>query len=320
MSCRSRLLLVSVVLAAGFGIASAAAQPGLEREPVTVTSEPAVRGMSVWQAVILGVVEGVTEYLPVSSTGHLIVTQRLMGIPVGTAEEKDAADAFAICIQAGAILAVIGIYFPSVRRMTLGLLGRDAEGLRLAISLFTAFLPAAVIGLALNKTIKAALFGMWPVVTAWIVGGVAILLVARKPKPTEIIPGQLPIPTLRQALLIGLLQCVAMWPGTSRSLMAIVGGIVVGLGMRRAVEFSFLLGVVTLGAATVKDGVEFGPLMLEAYGWTALIAGGLAALVSAVLAVKWLVEYLNRHGLQIFGWYRIAIGLAVGAWLLSGAT
>jgi undecaprenyl-diphosphatase len=275
--------------------------------------------MSIPEALVLGVVEGVTEYLPVSSTGHLIVTQRLLGISVATETEKNAADAFAICIQAGAILAVIGLYFGSVRRMAAGCLGRDPDGLRLAVSLLTAFLPAAAIGLLLNKTIKAVLFGMWPVVIAWIVGGIAILLVARRPKPEDTAPDALPIPTTRQALLIGFLQCVAMWPGTSRSLMAIVGGILAGLGMRRSVEFSFLLGVLTLGAATLKDGVEFGPLMLDTYGWPALIAGGVAAFVSAVVAVRWLVGYLNRHGLQVFGWYRIAVGLAVGAWLLSGA-
>jgi undecaprenyl-diphosphatase len=297
-----------------------AAQPALS--PPSTTSptpvDPAKPEMNLWQAVVLGVVEGVTEYLPISSTGHLIVTQRLMGIPVGTPQEKDAADAFAICIQAGAILAVLGLYFPSVRRMTLGLLGRDPDGLKLAISLVTAFLPAMVAGLLLSKPIKAVLFGMWPVVFAWIIGGIAILLVARKPKPSTDEPGILPIPSLRQALLIGCFQCVAMWPGTSRSLMAIVGGIVVGMGMRRAVEFSFLLGLLTLGAATAKDGLEFGPLMLHTYGLPALIVGAIAAFASAVFAVRWLVGYLNQHGLQVFGYYRIAIGLIVAMWLKVG--
>jgi len=284
--------------------------------PPDLPVEPAPPKMQLWEALVLGVVEGVTEYLPISSTGHLIVTQRLLGISVETPEAKDAADAFAICIQAGAILAVLGLYFPSVRRTMLGLLGRDPEGLRLAIALVTAFLPALVFGLLLNKAIKAVLFGMWPVIFAWIVGGIVILAVARKPKPSAEGQGGLPVPDLRQALLIGCFQCVAMWPGTSRSLMAIVGGIVVGMGMRRAVEFSFLLGVITLGAATVKDGLEFGPLMLETYGLPALVTGAIAAFASAVLAVRWLVGYLNQHGLQIFGWYRIVAGLLAGAWLL----
>jgi len=284
--------------------------------PADLPVETPLPKMSLWQAVVLGVVEGVTEYLPISSTGHLIVTQRLMGISVETPEAKDAADAFAICIQAGAIVAVLGLYFPSVRRMLLGVLGRDPEGLRLAMALVTAFLPALVLGLLFNKMITAVLFGMWPVIFAWIVGGIIILAVARKPKPSGEAPGTLPVPDLRQALLIGCFQCVAMWPGTSRSLMAIVGGMVVGMGMRRSVEFSFLLGVITLGAATVKDGLEFGPLMLETYGLPALVAGAIAAFASAVLAVRWLVGYLNQHGLQVFGWYRIAVGLLVGAWML----
>jgi len=193
-------------------------------------------------------------------------------------------------------------------------------GLRLAIALVTAFLPALVLGVLLNKPIKAALFGMWPVIFAWIVGGIIILAVARKPKPSLGDPHALPIPDLRQALLIGCFQCVAMWPGTSRSLMAIVGGIIVGMGMRRAVEFSFLLGVITLGAATAKDGLEFGPLMLETYGMPALVVGAVAAFAFAVFAVKWLVGYLNQHGLQIFGWYRIAAGVLVGAWVIFGST
>ena len=306
-------LFVGLVWTGCLAAQTAAPAPAV---PVTpVETETAAPGMSLWQAIVLGVVEGVTEYLPVSSTGHLIVTQRLMGIGTETPAQKDAADAFAICIQAGAILAVLGLYFPSVRRMCLGLLGRDPDGLKLALALITAFLPALVLGVLLNKAIKAALFGMWPVIFAWIVGGIVILLVARKPKPSTEDPGSLPTPDLRQALLIGCFQCVAMWPGTSRSLMAIVGGIVVGLGMRRAVEFSFLLGVLTLGAATAKDGLEYGPLMLETYGLPALVAGAVAAFVSAVFAVKWLVGYLNQHGLQIFGWYRIAVGLLVGALL-----
>lgn len=280
-------------------------------------AETAQPKMELWKALVLGVVEGVTEYLPVSSTGHLIVTQRLLGISVDTPRAKDAADAFAICIQAGAIVAVLGLYFPSVRRMLAGLTGRDPEGLRLAIGLVMAFLPALVLGVLFNKMIKAVLFGIWPVIFAWIAGGIIILAVARKPKPSEEAPGTLPVPDLRQALLIGCCQCVAMWPGTSRSLMAIVGGILVGMGMRRAVEFSFLLGVITLGAATVKDGLEFGPLMLETYGLPALVTGAVAAFASAVLAVRWLVGYLNRHGLQVFGWYRIAAGVLVGAWWLS---
>ncbi|MEM6910972.1 MAG: undecaprenyl-diphosphate phosphatase [Verrucomicrobiota bacterium] len=300
------LILAALALASG---------PLAAQEPeVSATPE-----MNLWQAGVLGIVEGLTEYLPISSTGHLIVTQRFLGIPMDTPERKQAADAYAISIQGGAILAVLGLYFPSVRRMALGLLGRDPEGLRLALALVVAFLPAVAIGLAFNHIIKEYLFGLWPVVMAWIVGGILILVLARKPKAEELgESGTLPVPTLRQSLLIGLFQCVAMWPGTSRSLMVIVGGLLVGLSMRRSVEFSFLLGLLTLGAATCKDAVEFGPLMLATYGWGSLLVGGLAALISAVFAVKWMVGYLNRHGLQLFGWYRIAVGLLVASLIWAG--
>jgi len=284
--------------------------------PLTV-SEPAT-SMNIFQAAVLGVVEGVTEYLPVSSTGHLIVTQRLLGIPLDSEQAKTAADAFAISVQGGAILAVLGLYLPSVKRMVMGCIGRDPDGLRLALSLLVAFLPAAVLGLTFGSWVKENLFTMWAVVAAWIVGGIAILFFARKPDPTAPQQTGLPIPTMNQAFLIGLLQCVAMWPGTSRSLMVIVGGVLVGMGLRRAVEFSFLLGVITLGAATAKDTLDHGELMWETYGPAALAVGFIASTVSAFVAVKWLIHYITRHGMQIFGYYRIAVGLAVGAALWFG--
>lgn len=276
--------------------------------------------LTITQAVILGIVEGITEYLPISSTGHLIVTQRILGIPMDSPDAKVAADAFAISIQGGAILAVLGLYWKSVVRMGAGCLGKDSEGLKLAIALVTAFLPAVVIGLAAGDWIKGHLFGMWPVIAAWILGGVALLIFAGKPEPEapHSGPKPLPIPTLKQAIFIGLLQCVAMWPGTSRSLMVMVGGLVVGMGLRRSVEFSFLLGVLTLGAATAKDTLEFGPLMVQTYGVDSIAAGFIAAAVSALLAVKWLVGYLGRHGLRGFGYYRIAAGVVVGAFVLLG--
>jgi len=286
--------------------------------------------MTPVEALILGIVEGLTEYLPVSSTGHLIVTQRFMGIGL-EGRDKAAADCFAICIQAGAILAVLGLYWPRVRQMILGVLGRDREGLKLALAIGVAFLPAAVIGLLANDWIEAQLFGLKPVVGAWLVGGVAILFVDRWMKRGGGSEGvDLFEMSLRMALVIGLAQCVAMWPGTSRSLMTILGGVLVGLRLAAAVEFSFLLGVLTLTAATVKkalwplDGIEpryeqpFGGalLMWDSYGLVPLLIGVVAATVSAALAVKWMVAYLNRRGLGVFGWYRIAVGIAVGALVL----
>lgn len=290
--------------------------------------------MEPWQAFILGVIEGITEYLPVSSTGHLLVAQHLMGIGTQTATDKAAADTFAICIQGGAILAVLGLYYKRVLQMILGVFGKDSEGLKLTMMLIAGFMPAAVIGLALNDKIEQKLFGMWPVIIAWVVGGVMILATAwwRKGNPARGGGKELAQMTLKMALLIGLLQCVAMWPGTSRSLMTIVGGLIVGLSVRAAVEYSFLLGVLTLTAATAKkavwkvEGLDASydvwgggaKLMWETYGAMPLAIGIVAAAVSAAIAVKWLVSYLQSHGLSVFGWYRIGLGLIIGSLVAAG--
>lgn len=289
--------------------------------------------MESWQAFILGVIEGITEYLPVSSTGHLLVAQHLMGIGVESARAKAAADTFAICIQGGAILAVVGLYYKRVMQMIRGVLGQDPEGLKLAVSIIVGFMPAAVIGLIFNDLIEEKLFGMWPVIIAWVVGGVFILWAAKWTKRDDGGAGKdLLEMTWKMALVIGFLQCVAMWPGTSRSLMTIVGGLLVGLSMRAAVEYSFLLGVLTLTAATAKKavwkvdglGAEFDvwfggmKLMSDSYGALPLIVGVVAATVSAALAVKWLVSYLQKRGLSAFGWYRIALGVVIGGLTLAG--
>lgn len=289
--------------------------------------------MEIWQALLLGLIEGITEYLPVSSTGHLIVAQRLMGIGTQSEIDKLAADAFAICIQGGAILAVLGLYYKHVLKMIMGVLGRDPEGLKLAIAILVGFLPAAVLGLLLNDIIEQKLFGMWPVIFAWIVGGFAILWTVnyRRKNPPRGNGRDILKLAWQSALFIGLLQCVAMWPGTSRSLMTICGGLIVGLSVKAAVEYSFLLGVLTLTAATAKKAVWgidgagaeyeawFGGTMLmwDTYGPAPLTVGILAAAISAAFAVKWLVNYLQSHGLQIFGYYRIAIGLIVGTLVLT---
>lgn len=288
--------------------------------------------MEIWQSIVLGVIEGITEFLPVSSTGHLIVAERIMGIGTGSPTDKEAADAFAVCIQGGAILAVLGLYWRRVAQMIRGVLGKDPEGLRLAIHLVAGFLPALILGLLLNKWIKAHLFGMWPVIVAWVLGGIGILAVSawRKRNPAPAGGKELGELTLKMAILIGLLQCVAMCPGTSRSLMTICGGLLVGLSVRAAVEYSFLLGVLTLTAATAKDAVDkvkdldpaynvmFGglKLMVHEFGTLNLVVGGLAAMVSAALAVKWLVSYLQRHGLAVFGYYRILVGALVALLIL----
>ncbi len=290
--------------------------------------------MESWQAIVLGVIEGITEYLPISSTGHLLVAAHLMGTDQGGTIGKAASDTFSICIQGGAILAVLGLYFPRVLQMLRGVLGKDPEGLKLAISIVVGFLPAAVIGVLCNDWIEEKLFGMWPIIFAWVLGGVLILAATawRKRNPASHGGMDLMALTWKMALLIGLLQCVAMWPGTSRSLMTIVGGLLVGLSVRAAVEYSFLLGVLTLTAATAKKAVwkvhDIDPaydvwfggakLMWDQFGAVSLTLGIVAATISAAIAVKWLVNYLQSHGLAIFGWYRIAIGLVIGGLVISG--
>lgn len=268
--------------------------------------------MSWWQALVLGVVEGLTEYLPVSSTAHLILAQRALGIAA-----SEEANAFAICVQLGAIAAVLGVFFARVRSMTLGVLGRDPEGRSLAFHVVLGFLPAAVLGKLFDKAIERLLFGLYPVVAAWFVGGVAILVLhstGRDRRPGRSIASLTP----RDALVIGFAQCLAMWPGTSRSLATLVAGVLVGLSVEAALEYSFLLGLVTLSAATGYKLLKSGAVMLHAYGPLSLAVGFVAAAVSAVIAVRWMLSYLRGHGLQVFGIYRVLLALVVGALLAAG--
>ncbi len=265
--------------------------------------------MDLLQALILGLVEGITEYLPVSSTGHLLIAQRLLGI-----EEGAAANGYAIAIQAGAIVAVLGTYRQRVGVMLQGLVGRDAAGLHLALCIIAAFIPAAILGVLFDDRIEAHLFGVKPIIAAWVVGGVLILALSRWVQARR--EGlDLAHLTWRAAVLIGLIQAIAMWPGTSRSLVTILGGLAVGLSLAAAVEFAFLLGVLTLTAATAYTVVKSGDGMITAYGWPALLTGFLAAWISAALAVKWMVAWLNKHGLTLFAWWRFA-SAALAAWLL----
>ena len=284
--------------------------------------------MEWWQAIILGLVEGITEYLPVSSTGHLILTSSLLGLD-DTPQREAAVNAFNIVIQGGAILAVLGLYWPRIWQMLRGLAGRDPKGFRLFVNLIVAFVPAAILGFLFDDAIEELLFGPWPVIAALAVGGVLMIVVDRvKVRPMRIGTGgeDLDALTPGKALVVGLLQCVAMWPGTSRSMMTIVGGVLVGLRPKAAAEFSFLLGLPTLtGACVLKlaknilDSREAGtPNLFEELGWVNVAIGLAVATVSAVLAVRWLVGFLNRHGLAAFGWYRLGLCAVLGALVLAG--
>jgi undecaprenyl-diphosphatase len=265
--------------------------------------------MTWFDALILGIVEGLTEFLPVSSTGHLILTGSLLGV------ESRVADNFSVAIQFGAILAVLTLYWKYIQSMLMGLMGRDADGLRLAVRIIVAFLPAAVIGLALKDVIEAYLFSPGPVVAALILGGVAmIVLEKRLPAPgSEAEAGlkELGAMSLRDAVLIGLAQCVAMWPGTSRSMATILGARMVGLKPAAAAEFSFLLALPTLGGATVLKMVKDREEFLALDGGIALLAfGNIVAFVVAAIAVRWFVGFVTKRGMAPFGYYRIVLGLA----------
>lgn len=290
--------------------------------------------MSPVHAVILGLVEGITEYLPISSTGHLILAASLLSLDQ-TPESKAAVDAFSVVIQGGAILAVLGLYWPRVVSMVRGVFARDIAGARLVINLILAFLPAAVLGPLLDDAIEDHLFRPWPVLLALLAGGIWMIWIDRwrsrnhaLGEHAALIPGGLTIDRLSpaQALGIGLFQCIAMWPGTSRSMMTIAGGTMLGLRPKEAAEFSFLLGLPTLGGACLYKLVKNitraaesnSPNLFESLGTLNVVLGIAVATVSAAFAVRWLVNFLNRHGLAAFGCYRIALFVALAVLIATG--
>ncbi len=287
--------------------------------------------MTWWQALILGLVEGITEYLPISSTGHLILAAAFLGLDQPGI--KPAVDAFLIVVQGGAILAVVSLYWPRVVQVLNGLVGRDPVGRRLLVNLLVGFAPAAVLGPFLDDWIDEHLFHVWPVLAALLLGGFWMLWLGRPDGPASphseraaAAPKGIDDISWRTALGIGLFQCVSMWPGTSRSMMTIAGGVTLGLNPRAAAEFSFLLALPTLGGATAfkllknlraaADGA--GPNLFDQLGALPVALGCVAAFVSAVAAVRWLVGFLNRHGLAAFGWYRIVLAVMLGGLLLGG--
>ena len=295
--------------------------------------------LSITDAIILGVIEGVTEFLPISSTGHLIIATRLLHLesenpltgrdgqplwfkkpsakhPAGEPLTlKLAADTYTVVIQAGAIAAVALLYWSQFMAMLRGLLGRDRAGLQLLINVLIAFFPAAAIGFLAHDWIDRNLFSIGAVIVAQIAGALLMFYAEawRKRRAVAPTPQTLSDLTPVKAVTIGALQCVAMWPGTSRSMMTIVGGYFVGLDPRRSAEFSFLLGFVTLSAASLYKGYKSGGAMIEVFGWSNVLLGAVVAAITAAICVRFLVQWLTRHGLAIFAWYRLALagGLAV---------
>lgn len=275
-----------------------------------------VNELSVLEAIVLGLVEGITEYLPVSSTGHLLVTNRLLGLDEPQAT-KDAIETYAICIQVGAIIAVLFLYWSRFRQMLDGLLGRDEAGRRVLVAVVVSFMITAVIGVTVADTVKDNLFGVGPIAAAWIVGGIVILALSRSGwfYRTSI---ELVDMTIGQAAVIGAMQAIALWPGVSRSMITIIAAVLVGLSLRAAVEFSFLLGLVTLTAATVLEGYNGGEELIDTFGWVTPLIGLVVAFVSAMVAVKWMVDWLNNRGFEVFGWYRVGVGVLALGLLAAG--
>lgn len=302
---RTRLLLV-----AGLAVALVSAAVFADPAVALVTQDASREGideLSIWAAVILGLVEGLTEYLPVSSTGHLLVTNEILGL-AETEEAEQALDTYAICIQAGAIVAVFVLYWERIRQMLDGLLGRSEEGRRVLIGVIVAFIPTAIIGLALVDYVRERLFGVGPIAAAWLVGGIGILLLTRSGLMDR---GGIELSelTIKHAAIIGVAQAIAMWPGTSRSLITIVAAVVVGLSLKAAVEFSFLLGLATLGAATLATGFTDGAQLVDLYGYATPAIGMVVAFVAALGSIKWMVSWLQERSFDVFGYYRVAIGI-----------
>jgi undecaprenyl-diphosphatase len=255
----------------------------------------------LWVAILLGLVEGLTEFLPISSTGHLIVTGHLIGF------EGKRAEAFEVFIQLGAILAVVWEYRARLFRVVVDLPQRaDARGF--ALNLLIAFLPAAVIGLAVHDAISAYLFSPGTVAAALIGGALLIFAVeGRAPRArTHAAEGV----SRGQALQIGFFQCLALWPGFSRSAATILGGMTAGLDRRAATEFSFFLAIPTMFAATFYDLYK---------NWSELEPGDLSWLALAFVisflvawaSIRWLLRYVATHSLRAFAWYRIGFGLLI---------
>lgn len=262
-------------------------------------------------AVWLGVVEGLTEFLPVSSTGHLI----LLGAQLG--QEGEAAKALDIVIQLGAVVAVIVYFRQRLRDLARGLLAREAPSLKLTAALAAAFVPTAAVGLLLHRLVKEHLFGPGPVAGALVVGGIVMIAVEgiRRRRGVQGQEG-LEHVAVRHGLWIGLCQCISLWPGSSRSMVTIVGGQLCGLSTKTAAEFSFLLAIPTLGAATLFDLVKSGRLIAAQPGGLESLAVGLAvSFVVSWLVIALFLRFVGRLGLMPFGVYRILLGVAVLWWV-----
>ena len=254
------------------------------------------------KAAVMGVVEGLTEFLPISSTGHLILTGSLLDF----ADAK--AKVFDIAIQTGAIFAVILVYWDKIRT-TMRQLPYKEEAQRFALNVFIAFFPAVILGLMFGKAIKAHLFTPEVVATTFILGGLVILWAERRPPSTVRIRAVEDMRG-RDALKVGLVQCLAMIPGTSRSGATIIGGMLLGLSRKAATDFSFYLAIPTLigagGYSLYKERALLSMADAPLFG-----VGLVVSFLSAWVCVRWLLRFISTHSFEVFAWYRIAFGLLV---------
>ena len=265
------------------------------------------------KAAVMGVVEGLTEFLPVSSTGHLILARALLGLP-----DSDVMKAFEVAIQPGAILAILIVYWQLITR-TLGTLGSSANSRRLVTNILVGFLPAAVIGFAIHKKITQYLFNGPVVAGAFIVGGLVIIAVEmRKQRAPRV--NHIDEMTTLDALKVGFCQCLGMIPGTSRSGSTIIGGLLVGLSRPVATEFSFFLAIPTLIGASVLEVFKVRhELAANAHAVLPMFAVGfVVSFLAAWVCVRWLLRYVATHTFIPFAWYRIAFGIVVLATWMTG--
>lgn len=253
----------------------------------------------IWKALLIGVVEGLTEFLPVSSTGHIILASEILNF------EGPPGKVFEIVIQLGAILAVCFLYRMKIWTTAQGVMRRDKASMRFATAIVVAFLPAAIIGVAAHKYIKSVLFDPMVVAVALIVGGIVILIIERFAQRPRI--KSVDDVDLKTALMIGFCQCLAMIPGVSRAGATIMGARAFRVDRATAAEFSFFLAMPTMLGATVYD-LYKNWSTLSSDGVGVIAVGFIAAFVSALLVVGPFLRFISRHGFTVFAWYRIAVG------------
>ena len=262
-------------------------------------------------AIILGIVEGVTEFLPVSSTGHLILATELLGF------DANKWAAFNVIIQLGAILAIVVLYWRTFWAVLEGLIRRNPVSWRFVRNILIGFLPSAILGFILIKHIEALLGNAYVVAVAFILGGIAILIIEKLAKRSDVVGvAELPVGT---AIGIGLVQCLSMIPGVSRSGATIMGGLSLGVERRTAAEFSFFLAIPTMvGATTLEFLKHRHELLAGGVGFGTVAVGFVVSFIVAIVVVRAFVHYISRHGFAPFAWYRIAAGIVALAWLSLG--